>query len=114
MGDEDKQFDATPRKLEQARKEGQVVKSKDFSMAIALLVMFSVIIGLAPFIWNQIVTLFTLLYEQIPNQHISNVGNTYIFTTTIKAAFLIIAPILARCFMPCLAKAIGIPVLDAV
>lgn len=38
MGDEDKQFDATPRKLEQARKEGQVVKSKDFSTAISLLI----------------------------------------------------------------------------
>ena len=43
MGDEDKQFDATPRKLEQARKEGQVVKSKDFSTAISLLILFSVI-----------------------------------------------------------------------
>ncbi len=94
MGDEDKQFDATPRKLEQARKEGQVVKSKDFSMAIALIVMFSVIFGLAPFVWDQIIQLFTLLYEQIPNQHLSEVGMTYIFTITVKAAFLIIAPIL--------------------
>lgn len=49
MGDEDKQFDATPRKLEQARKEGQVVKSKDFSTAVSLLILFSVIFGLAPF-----------------------------------------------------------------
>jgi flagellar biosynthetic protein FlhB len=95
MGDEDKQFDATPRKLEQARKEGQVVKSKDFSMAISLLVMFSVIIGLAPFIWEQIVTLFTLMYEQIPNGHIADIGMTYIFTITVKAAALIIGPILA-------------------
>lgn len=54
MGDEDKQFDATPRKLEQARKEGQVVKSKDFSTAISLLILFIAITALAPFIWNQI------------------------------------------------------------
>jgi flagellar biosynthetic protein FlhB len=94
MGDEDKQFDATPRKLEQARKEGQVVKSKDFSTAISLLVMFSVIVGLAPFIWNQIVGLFELLYEQIPNTHLEDVGRTYIFTVTAKAAALIIGPIL--------------------
>ena len=52
MGDEDKQFDATPRKLEQARKEGQVVKSKDFSTAVSLLILFSAIVGLAPFIWS--------------------------------------------------------------
>ncbi|MCI1274049.1 MAG: EscU/YscU/HrcU family type III secretion system export apparatus switch protein [Clostridiaceae bacterium] len=94
MGDEDKQFDATPRKLEQARKEGQVVKSKDFSTAISLLVLFSVIVGLAPFIWNQIVQLYTLLYEQIPNAHLGTIGYTYIFTITIKCSALIIGPIL--------------------
>ena len=94
MADEDKQFDATPRKLEQARKEGQVVKSKDFSTAISLLILFSAIVGLAPFIWNQIVQLYTLLYEQIPNGHLSNIGMTYILTVTLKSAVLIIGPIL--------------------
>lgn len=94
MADEDKQFDATPRKLEQARKEGQVVKSKDFSTAISLLIMFSAIVALAPFIWNQIVQLYTLLYEQIPNGHLATVGLTYILTITIKSAVLIIGPIL--------------------
>ena len=54
MGDEDKQFDATPRKLEQARKEGQVVKSKDFSTAISLLVLFTAINGLAPLFGNKL------------------------------------------------------------
>ncbi len=94
MGDEDKQFDATPRKLEQARKEGQVVKSKDFSTALSLLIMFSAIVGLAPFIWNQIVQLYTLLYEQIPNAHLDDIGMLYILTVTIKTTVLIIGPIL--------------------
>ena len=94
MGDEDKQFEATPRKLEQARKEGQVVKSKDFSTAIALLIVFSTLYGLAPFIWHQISKLFVLCYEQIPNQHLNNIGLPYIFTITISSAVLIIAPIL--------------------
>ena len=94
MGDEDKQFDATPRKLEQARKEGQVVKSKDFSTAVSLLVLFSVIFGLAPFIWNQIVQVFTLLYEQIPNANLDKIGYTYILIIAIKGAVLIIGPIL--------------------
>lgn len=94
MGDEDKQFDATPRKLEQARKEGQVVKSKDFSTAIFLLVLFSAIYALSPFIWDQIARLFVLCYEQIPNQHLSEVGLPYLFTITIIPTFLIIAPIL--------------------
>ncbi len=95
MGDEDKQFDATPRKLEQARKEGQVVKSKDFSTAVSLLVLFSVIFGLAPFIWDQIVQVFTLLYEQIPNAHIDKIGYMYVLTIAVKGAALIIGPILA-------------------
>ena len=94
MGDEDKQFDATPRKLEQARKEGQVVKSKDFSTAISLLVMFSAIYALAPFIWNQIVQLYTLLYEQIPNTHLTDIGYTYVLIVTLKSTVLIIGPIL--------------------
>ena len=94
MGDEDKQYDATPRKLEQARKEGQVVKSKDFSMAVSLLVLFSVIFGLSSFVWSQIAQLFTLMYEQIPNAHVEKIGLTYIFTVTVKTALLIIGPIL--------------------
>ncbi len=94
MGDEDKQFDATPRKLEQARKEGQVVKSKDFSTAVSLLILFSVIFGLAPFIWEQIVQVFTLLYEQIPNAHIDKIGYMYVLLIAVKGAALIIGPIL--------------------
>ena len=94
MGDEDKQFEATPRKLEQARKEGQVVKSKDFSTAIALLFVFSAIYGLSPFIWHQISKLFVLCYEQIPNQHLDAIGLPYIATITIASSVLIIAPIL--------------------
>ncbi len=94
MGDEDKQFEATARKLEQARKEGQVVKSKDFSTAISLLVLFSAINGLAPFIWHQLSKLFVLCYEQIPNQHLDKIGLPYILTLAIVPTILIIGPIL--------------------
>lgn len=94
MGDEDKQFDATPRKLEQARKEGQVVKSKDFSTAIALLVVFAAIYVLCPFIWSQVSRMFVLCYEQIPNQHLDNIGLPYIFTMAVVPLVLIIGPIL--------------------
>lgn len=94
MGDEDKQFDATPRKLEQARKEGQVVKSKDFSTAVSLLIIFSAIYALSPFIWAQITKMFVLCYEQIPNQHLDKIGLPYIFTVAIIPTVLIIGPIL--------------------
>lgn len=94
MGDEDKQFDATPRKLEQARKEGQVVKSKDFSTAVSLLVLFAAIYALSPFIWDQISRMFVLCYEQIPNQHLDKIGLPYLFTITVVPAVLIIGPVL--------------------
>lgn len=94
MGDEDKQFEASHQKLQKARKEGQVVKSKDFSMALALIVMFSVIYALGPFIWNQISTLYAKLYEQIPNAHLDKIGYMYILTSTLIPTFLIILPIL--------------------
>ena len=94
MGGEDKQFDATPQKIERARKEGQVVKSKDVSSALSLLVMFSFINMLAPIIWKLIVGLFKTLYEQIPNQHIENIGMTYILTVTLIPTVVIIGAIL--------------------
>lgn len=94
MADEDKQFEATHQKLEKARKEGQVVKSKDFSTAITLIVMFTGIFVLAPFIWKQISGLFVLLYEQIPNANIEKIGYNYIMFTALASAAMIIGPIL--------------------
>ncbi len=94
MGDEDKQFEASQQKLQKARKEGQVVKSKDFSMAIALVVMFMLISKLAPFIWDQIAALFVFLYDKIPEKHISEIGIIHLLTATLKPTILILAPIL--------------------
>lgn len=94
MGDEDKQFDATPQKLERAREEGQVVKSKDVSIALSLLVMFTFINMLAPLIWKLIVGLFKTLYEQIPNQHLSEVGYPYMLTVSLIPTVAIIGAIL--------------------
>ncbi|MCQ2739152.1 MAG: EscU/YscU/HrcU family type III secretion system export apparatus switch protein [bacterium] len=95
MGDEDKQFDATPQKLERARKEGQVVKSKDVSTALSLLVMFSFIYMMSPIIWQAILGLFRTLYEQIPNHTLEQVGITYLLTVSIIPGALIIGSILA-------------------
>ena len=94
MGDEDKQFDATPQKLKKAREQGQVVKSKDFSMAIAILVMWIAIFQFAPFIWLQIEGLFIGLYEQISNKSLEEIGYMTILFKTILPTFLILAPLL--------------------
>src|SRR5574344_1590872 len=46
------------------------------------------------FIWDQIVQLYTLLYEQIPNTRLSDIGYSYILIITVKCSALIIGPIL--------------------
>lgn len=94
MGDEDKQFEASQQKLDKARKEGQVVKSKDFSTALSLMVMFFVIVKISPMIWDQITRLFVLVYEQIPMAHLEKIGFTYLMTITLVPTLLIILPIL--------------------
>lgn len=99
MADEDKQFEATPQKLRKARKEGQVVKSKDLSTALSLILMFVIIYQLAPFIWEQIAKLFVLVYEQIPNKSIDKIGLPYLLFLTLVPTFLIIAPILFAAFV---------------
>jgi flagellar biosynthesis protein FlhB len=99
MADEDKQFEATPQKLKKAREEGQVVKSKDVSMAVSLLVMFILLDKLAPFIWSEISKLFVLLYEQIPNKSLDNIGLPYITFLTLTSTTVILAPILFAAFL---------------
>ena len=94
MGDENKQFEASQQKLRKAREQGQVVKSKDLSTAIAIIVMFSVIYLLGPIIWGQLSALFVMIYEQIPNKHLEEIGYTYIFLRAIIPAACIAVPIL--------------------
>jgi len=94
MGDEDKQYDATPQKLERARKEGQVVKSKDVSTALSLLVVFSFLNMLAPLMWKMMNGLFRTLYEQIPNQHLDDIGYMYILTATLIPTISIVGAVL--------------------
>lgn len=94
MGDEDKQFEASQQKLQKARKEGQVVKSKDFSTALSLMVMFVIIVKTSPLVWDQITKLFVLLYEQIPSAHIDEMGLPYLLTVALVPTLIIILPIL--------------------
>ena len=94
MGDENKQFEASQQKLRKAREQGQVVKSKDLSIAIAIIVMFSAIYLLGPIIWGQLSALFVMIYEQIPNKHLDEIGYSYIFIKSVIPATLITLPIL--------------------
>lgn len=94
MGDEDKQFEASQQKLEKARKEGSVVKSKDVGVVITLIVMFMALAKFSPFIWDQLSGLFQKAYAQIPNHDLSKVGYQYILFIMIMPLVIILAPLL--------------------
>jgi flagellar biosynthetic protein FlhB len=94
MSDEDKSFEATPHKLKKAREQGQIVKSQDLSTAAFLVVMFLLLFALAPFIWNELATLFVLTYEQIPLAHIKDIGEQYLFILVVKAMVVLVGPFL--------------------
>ena len=94
MGDEDKQFEASQQKLQKARKEGQVVKSQDFTVALCLIVMFTFIIKLSPFIWEQITQLFVYIYDKIPEKHLEDIGYVHLMIAICIPTVLIIGPIL--------------------
>lgn len=94
MGDENKQFEATPHKLRKAREQGQVFKSKDLSSAIFLLVMLLGLLASAPLIWHEIAALFIQIFEQVPNATIEKIGWQYLLLLSLKTLVILIAPFL--------------------
>ena len=63
----EKTEDATPKKLRDARKEGQVAKSKELGLGIGLLVMFLMLKLMVGMLGTQFMDSFTLVYNQIPD-----------------------------------------------
>lgn len=103
MGDEDKQFEASQQKLKKAKEEGQVIKSKDVSTAVFLIVMFGLIYALSPLIWKQTASLFILVFEQIPNRDLEEIGFTYLMTMSTLTLVILIGPFLAVAFLVAIA-----------
>lgn len=58
---------ATPKKLRDARKEGQVAKSKELGLGIGLLVMFLMLKFWVGILGTQFMELFSLVYNKIPD-----------------------------------------------
>lgn len=62
----EKTEEPTQKKLDDARKEGQVAKSKDISMGIGLLVMFVLLKIAVSYLGNNFMNLFSQIYNRIP------------------------------------------------
>jgi len=103
MGDEDKQFEATPQKLKKAKEEGQVMKSRDVSTAIFLVVMFGLLYGLAPLIWQYTARMFILIFEQIPNGSLESMGSGYLMSIVVITLAVLILPFLAVAWLTAIA-----------
>lgn len=92
MGDENKQFEATPQKIKKAREQGQVFKSKDLSTAVLLVVMFGFLIYMVPIIWKEVATLFIQTFDQIPYGHIEEVGWQFLAYLALRTFAILVAP----------------------
>lgn len=90
----DKQFDATPHKLKEAHKKGQIFKSKDLTQLLTFIVGFFLIYYNVGFIWVNFAKLFTNLWTQIPNKSLSVIGGGYIFYQTWFCIVVILLPFL--------------------
>jgi flagellar biosynthesis protein FlhB len=94
LADENKQFEASGQKLKKAKDEGSVFKSKDLSSSIFLLAMFMILFKMAPFIWKEMASLFILIFEEIPNKSIEDIGWQYLLFLTVKSLVYLIGPFL--------------------
>lgn len=92
MGDENKQFEATPQKIKKAREQGQVFKSKDLSTASLLVVMFGFLIYMVPVIWQEVATMFIQIFDQIPYGHIEEVGWQFLAFIALRTFAILVGP----------------------
>lgn len=96
----EKTEDATPKKLEDARKEGQVAKSKEISVGFSLLAMFVALRLLIGRLGSQFLNEFSSVYNRIPSlskQMAAGDSVWYFFTllrNSILNFLLILAPFL--------------------
>lgn len=103
-GGDDKTEPATPKKLEDARKEGQVSKSREIGMGLSLLGLFVTLKIYIGTLGEQFIEAFQRLYRRIP-EFIGTEG-TYdsaaffaLITDNIVDMILMMAPFLAVGFM---------------
>ena len=101
----EKTEDATPKKLNDARKEGKVAKSKEIGNGLTLLALFVVLKIFLAWIGNRLGELFAGVYNRIPDM-VQSAGNKvpesnfhHLFLLMMIRALLIMAPVLLLGFL---------------
>lgn len=90
----DKQFDATPHKLREAHKKGQIFKSRDLTQLLTFIVGFFLIYYNIGFVWENLLRLFNTLWGEIPNKSFAVIGGGYIFYNSWYCLIIIVLPLL--------------------
>ena len=96
----DKTEEPTPKKLDDARKEGQVAKSKEIGNCLGLFVFFIVLRFMAGSISNRFMDLFSTIYASIPDVTVYPSGNMpsraidILFRESLLTILIIILPMM--------------------
>lgn len=101
MGEEDsgeKTEEPTPHKLREARKKGQIAKSKDMTSAIMLVVSFLSLKVLGTHIWTQLVDFSFFAYSFIPESFTPSVAG-YMMSHGLDVIFKIMLPMMGIMFL---------------
>ncbi len=101
MGEQDsgeKTEEPTPHKLQEARKKGQIAKSKDLTASIMVLVSFFMLKNMAPTIWDRLVKLSFDVYAYIPVNFTMSIAG-YLLMDVLKTFMWIMLPLLGATFL---------------
>ncbi len=91
---QEKTEDATPRRLQEARKEGNVAKSAEFNSVFILLFGLMTLSFLGSHIFQQLISGFNIFYRNVANMEVSYGSIHYYFRLGIKSFLGLIAPLL--------------------
>src|SRR3954449_8527594 len=96
----DKTEKATPKRLGEARKKGQVAKSQDLNAAVVLLASVAVLVGYAPHLVDQMKVSMANSLALIANpQIVSSRGLGGVLSSTAGSAVKAVAPIALTCLV---------------
>lgn len=94
MGDEDKSFEASQQKLQRAREEGQVIKSRDLSSSVFLITMFAIAMLFMPVVWQLFKELFVAYFQTIEYKSIEKIGWVYLLLHALRTLVFSVSPFL--------------------
>jgi len=104
MGEDDsgdKTEEPTPHKLQEARKKGQIAKSKDVTTALMLIVSFFTLKATAAHMWEQMVKVSYMTYDLIPGEFSASVVG-HLLLEVLKIFFMTLGPMFGATFLTAL------------